>query len=170
MRRGERLALEWQDIDFERRELLVRRRKNGKSRTLPLTARAHTILANMNSDWSKRVFPLSANAVRLAFERVRRRASLKDVRFHDLRHEAVSRLFERGLATLEVALLSGNKTVSQLFRYAHADIGRVSRFYQLHPQPLSRSLHTLLRSHYPYTIPITGILFFHYFASFDICF
>ncbi|MAE12787.1 MAG: hypothetical protein CMN35_06205 [SAR116 cluster bacterium] len=35
MRRGELLALEWQDIGFERRELLVRRRKNRKSRTIP---------------------------------------------------------------------------------------------------------------------------------------
>ena len=127
MRRGELLALDWQDIDLERRELLVRRSKNGKSRTIPLTARAHRTLANMNSDWSKPVFPLSANAVRLAFERVRRRTGFKDVRFHDLRHEAISRLFERGLTTPEVALLSGHKTVSQLFRYAHADIGRVSR-------------------------------------------
>ena len=127
MRRGELLALGWQDIDFERRELLVRRSKNGKSRTIPLTARVHTTLANLNSDWSKPVFPLSANAVRLAFERVRRRAGLKDVRFHDLRHEAISRLFDLGLTTPEVALLSGHKTVSQLFRYAHADIGRVAR-------------------------------------------
>ena len=81
----------------------------------------------MKSDCSESVFPLSANAVRLAFERFRTRACLKDIRFHDLRHEAISRLFDRGLTTPEVALLSGHKTVSQLFRYAHADIGRVSR-------------------------------------------
>ena len=127
MRRGELLALEWEDIDLERSELLVRRSKNGKSRTIPLPARAHTTLANMKSDCRKPVFPLSANAVRLAFERVRTRAGLKNIRFHDLRHEAISRLFDRGLTTPEVALLSGHKTVSQLFRYAHADISRVSR-------------------------------------------
>ena len=126
MRRGELLALEWRDIDFERHELLVRRSKNGKSRTIPLTARANATLARMKTGSGGLVFPLSGNAVRLAFERVRRRAGLKDVRFHDLRHEAISRLFDRGLTTPEVALLSGHKTVSQLFRYAHADIGRVS--------------------------------------------
>ena len=114
MRRGELLALEWEDIDLERSELLVRRSKNGKSRTIPLTARAHTTLANMKSDCRKPVFPLSANAVRLAFERVRTRAGLKNIRFHDLRHEAISRLFDRGLTTPEVALLSGHKTVSQI--------------------------------------------------------
>ncbi len=127
MRRGELLALAWEDIDLDRRELLVRRSKNGKSRTIPLTAKAHITLANMESNCSEPVFPMSANAVRLAFERIRRRAALTDVRFHDLRHEAISRLFDRGLTTPEVALLSGHKTVSQLFRYAHADIGRVSR-------------------------------------------
>jgi integrase len=127
MRRGELLALAWEDIDLGRRELLVRRSKNGIPRTIPLSTRAHSTLASMKSDCSESVFPLSANAVRLAFERVRRRAGLTDVRFHDLRHEAISRLFDRGLTTPEVALISGHKTVSQLFRYAHADIGKVSR-------------------------------------------
>ena len=127
MRRGELLALEWGDIDLERRELLVRQSKNGMPRTIPLSTRAHSTLANMESDCCEPVFPLSANAVRLAFERVRTRAGLNDVRFHDLRHEAISRLFDRGLTTPQVALLSGHKTVSQLFRYAHADISRVSR-------------------------------------------
>ena len=127
MRRSELLGLEWQDVDLEGRELLVRRSKNGKSRNIPLTARAHTTLASMESDCGEPVFLLSANAVRLAFERCRRCAGLDHLRFHDLRHEAISRLFEKGLTTPEVALLSGHKTVSQLFRYAHADIGKVSR-------------------------------------------
>ena len=56
MRRGELLALEWEDIDLERRELLVRRSKNGIPRTIPLSTRAHSTLANMKSDCSKSVF------------------------------------------------------------------------------------------------------------------
>ena len=127
MRRSELLGLEWQDVDFKGRELFVRRSKNGKSRTIPLTARAHRTLASMESDCGEPVFLLSANAVRLAFERCRRCAGLDHLRFHDLRHEAISRLFEKGLTTPEVALLSGHKTVSQLFRYAHTDVERVSR-------------------------------------------
>ena len=42
-----------------------------------------------------------------------------DLRFHDLRHEAVSRFFEMGLSVPEVALISGHKDVRQLFRYTH---------------------------------------------------
>ena len=74
MRRGELLALEWQDIDLQRRELLVRQSKNGKSRIVPLTRRAYLTLDNMRRAGCEVVFPLSGNAVRLAFERIRKLA------------------------------------------------------------------------------------------------
>ena len=45
--------------------------------------------------------------------------NIKGLRFHDLRHEAVSRFFEMGLSVPEVALISGHKDVRQLFRYTH---------------------------------------------------
>jgi site-specific recombinase XerD len=44
---------------------------------------------------------------------------LQNLRFHDLRHEAVSRLFEKGLNTFEVGSISGHKTLSMLQRYTH---------------------------------------------------
>jgi len=127
MRRGELLALEWDDIDLEQRELLVRRSKNGKSRTIPLSARAHKTLASMESDYSEFVFPLSANAVRLAFTRVRQRAELNTARFHDLRHEAISRWFDLGLTVPVVARLSGHRTKTSLLRYAHANDVRLMK-------------------------------------------
>jgi integrase len=65
------------------------------------------------------VFPVTANAVRLAWERLRRRAGLKDLRLHDLRHEAVSRFFEYGLTVPEVALISGHRDPRMLSRYTH---------------------------------------------------
>jgi integrase len=55
------------------------------------------------------VFPMSGNAVRLAFERLRARAKMLDFHFHDLRHEAISRLFERGLNIAEVSAISGHR-------------------------------------------------------------
>ena len=64
------------------------------------------------------VFVVSANAVRLAWERLRRRAGL-GLRFHDLRHEAVSRFFEKGLSLPEVAAISGHKDPRMLMRYTH---------------------------------------------------
>ena len=67
------------------------------------------------------VFNLSPNAVRLAFERIRQGCGLAGVRFHELRHEAISRWFERGLTMPEVAAISGHRSLSQLMRYSYAD-------------------------------------------------
>jgi len=64
-------------------------------------------------------FPVNANAFRLAWERLRKRADLGDLRFHDLRHEAISRFFEMGLSVPEVAVISGHKDARMLFRYTH---------------------------------------------------
>ena len=56
-------------------------------------------------------------AFRQAWDRLRHRADITDLTFHDLRHEAISRLFESGLKIHEVMAISGHKTASQLFRY-----------------------------------------------------
>jgi integrase len=55
----------------------------------------------------------------LAWERVKRRGKIADLRFHDLRHEAISRFFEMGLTIPEVSLISGHKDSRMLFRYTH---------------------------------------------------
>jgi integrase len=69
---------------------------------------------------SERVFPINSNAFRLAWERLRARAVLRDLNFHDLRHEAISRLFEKGLTAPEAALVSGHRDMRMLFRYTHS--------------------------------------------------
>ena len=53
------------------------------------------------------------------------RAKLPHLRFHDLRHEAISRLFELGLTIPEVTIVSGHKTKSQVLRYAHSDLLKI---------------------------------------------
>ncbi|MBU0799368.1 MAG: tyrosine-type recombinase/integrase [Alphaproteobacteria bacterium] len=65
------------------------------------------------------VFPLSDNATKLAWQRLAKRAKIENLRFHDLRHEAISRFFERGLSLPEVALISGHRDFRMLFRYTH---------------------------------------------------
>ena len=119
MRRGEILNLRWGHIDREKRSLLIPHAKNGHSRTLPLTRDAAEVLDRI-SRTGDRVFPMSGNAFRLAWDRLRARAGLADLHFHDLRHEAISRFFERGLSVPEVALISGHRDARMLFRYAHA--------------------------------------------------
>ena len=118
MRRSEILNLTWDCVDFPNRALTIRGAKNGYSRTIPLTRAAVEILRSLPATRDQ-VFPITANAFRLAWERLRGRACLPDLRFHDLRHEAISCFFERGLSVPEVALISGHREPRMLFRYTH---------------------------------------------------
>jgi integrase len=118
MRRGELLAMKWSDVDLTARKVHVTRTKNGYPRTVPLSTHARQTLGNLTQN-GDRVFPVTANAVRLAWERLKRRAGVSGLRFHDLRHEAISRFFERGLNVPEVALISGHRDVRMLLRYTH---------------------------------------------------
>ena len=117
MRRGEILSLKWADIDFKRRLITVENTKNGHPRIIPMTDKSYNILKTLNVK-NEFVFPLTTNSLRLLYQRLCKRLSLK-IRFHDLRHEAISRLFEKGNTIPEIAAVSGHRTISQLFRYAH---------------------------------------------------
>jgi integrase len=68
---------------------------------------------------SHRVFNVSSVAMRMAWDRLLISTGITDLNFHDLRHEAINRFFKMGLSTPEVALISGHKTPSQLFRYTN---------------------------------------------------
>ena len=112
MRRGE--ILDIKDEHIKGKTLLIPQTKNGHPRTIPLTKRALYILKN-----TELPFTMSANAVRLAWERLKKKGNIKDLHFHDLRHEAILRFFEKGLSIPEVALISGHKDIRMLFRYTH---------------------------------------------------
>lgn len=118
LRRGELLRLTWQDIDLDCRTALIRDTKNGSDRTIPLTRQAASILEQLEEAGTE-VFPLTPNALRQSWRRACQRARVEDLRFHDLRHEAISRFFEMGLSVPEVALISGHRDARMLFRYTH---------------------------------------------------
>lgn len=118
MRRGEILGQVWEKIDLKARTAAIHQTKNGHARTVPLSGAAVAILEAFEHR-SGLIFPISANALRLSWERMKDRAKLRDLRFHDLRHEAVSRFFELGLSVPEVALISGHRDPRMLFRYTH---------------------------------------------------
>ena len=112
MRRGELLELRWEHVHLAKRIVHLPVTKNGESRDVPLSRRATdtlTALSKHKQPNADLVFPMSGNSVRLAFERLRARAKMADFHFHDLRHEAITRLFERGLNIAEVSAISGHK-------------------------------------------------------------
>lgn len=121
MRRGELLDLRWQHVDLKLAVAHLPLTKNGDSRDIPLSRRAVAILQELRAEDSnrERVFPITGNAVRLAFEHLRVRAGMSDLRFHDLRHEAISRLFEKGLNIVEISAISGHRELKMLQRYTH---------------------------------------------------
>lgn len=116
MRRSEILKLRRDDIDGN--ICTIRNTKNGSDRVIPLSKEAvHTL--TMVDGSSEQVFPISGNAIRLSWDRIVKKAEINDLRFHDLRHEAISRFFEMGMSIAEVQLISGHKDIRQLFRYTH---------------------------------------------------
>ncbi len=122
MRRGEIVGMKWSDISHNRLVITLALTKNGSGREVPLSQRAFDALM----DWKARasvdqstVFPMTPGALEQAWRRLLIRTGIKSLRFHDLRHEGVSRLFERGLNIIEVSSISGHKELRMLKRYTH---------------------------------------------------
>ncbi|MFZ5616211.1 MAG: tyrosine-type recombinase/integrase [Pseudomonadota bacterium] len=125
MRRGEILAIRRKDIDLANGRLRIPLTKTGVARTIPLSPLATDTLAKLipdGSDGNDRVIPLRANALRLCWDRLKLRGEIADLHFHDLRHEAVSRLFEQGLGVAHVAAISGHRDFRMLGRYTHLQV------------------------------------------------
>lgn len=125
MRQGEARELEWENVDLEDRVVILRwgSTNTDEMRGVPRSTRAYEVLTSIEPNPVKRkgrVFPdLTAAAVKQAFARLRKRAGVEDVRFHDTRHEATSRLFEKGLIETEVMSVTGHKTNAMMRRYTH---------------------------------------------------
>lgn len=128
LRRSELLSLNWDGVDLARRVLRARglgggATKNGDTwRDVPLSSAAVTVLHGLQGDPPKHagpVLPLSADALKKGFERACARAGIDNFHFHDLRHEATSRLAEKLPNVIELASVTGHKSVQMLARYYH---------------------------------------------------
>ncbi|CDW95838.1 putative Site-specific recombinase, phage integrase family [Thiomonas arsenitoxydans] len=146
MRLGELLGLEWSRIDLARRTAHLVDTKNGSARTVALSTAALDALHSLPRRLDGRVFGWQAKD---SFEKTWQRcivrakaayaeecaksgkkpdpAFLADLRFHDLRHEAASRLFEKGLGVMEVASMTGHKSLSMLKRYTHIEAEKLAK-------------------------------------------
>ena len=132
MRAGEIKSLTRKQVDLSKRTIFLSETKNGTARTVPLTRQATTVLREALShpirphdtdlifwgepgkDGKRRPYEF-----RPAWRRTLQSAGITGLRFHDLRHEAVSRLVEAGLGDQEVAAISGHKSMQMLRRYTH---------------------------------------------------
>ncbi|MBP8276051.1 MAG: site-specific integrase [Propionivibrio sp.] len=120
MRQGELLAMRWEFVNLKGRIVHLPQTKNGSKRDVPLTMLARDILAAQGVKASGRVFRYTNNGLKSSWKWMINKLGIEDLHFHDLRHEAISRLVERGVFDLmEVAAISGHRSLSMLKRYTH---------------------------------------------------
>jgi len=130
MRRSEILSIESKQIDVEQQIAFLPDTKNGSHRSVALSQRAIDII--MKHSTADLLFPISATALQQAWQRILRKTNITNLRFHDLRHEAISRFFEMGMTIAEVQSLSGHKDVRQLFNYTHMQASNIaSKYFKL---------------------------------------
>jgi len=136
-RLGELVAAEWKHVNLKTKTLHLPLTKNGDARTVPLSPAAVQVLDAMPRRLDGgRIFNITTSGVSQAWMRAVQRAReryvqvcdergeepgeyLLDLHFHDLRHTAITRLAEAGFQTLELAAVSGHKSLSMLHRYTH---------------------------------------------------
>lgn len=134
LRQGMLVALRWDWIDLSRQVIWIpaasRRHANkGVPAAMPLSLKAVAVLQSLPRSTDGRVFPTTQNAIVCVWKKTLKRLGIDGLRWHDLRHEAASRLFEKGLNPMEVASITGHKTLTMLRRYTH-----------LQPEALARKL------------------------------
>ena len=120
MRQGELVSLEWKHVDLKKQTAYLPETKNGEARGVPLSLVAVATIRALPASTTGKLFPgVTTEAVKRAFMRACERAGIENFHFHDLRHEATSRLFEKNLNPMEVATITGHKTLQMLKRYTH---------------------------------------------------
>lgn len=131
MRQDEICRITWSDLDVRARTVIIRDRKDprdkyGNDQRVPLVditgydplgliEAQRAIRTNADN----RIFPYTSTAISAAFTRTAAKLKIDDLHFHDMRHEATSRLFEAGLKLEQVALITGHKDWKMLRRYTH---------------------------------------------------
>lgn len=137
MRIGEVCRILWSDLNPEQRSVLVRdrkdpRKKTGNHMTVPLLGHAFDIVMRQPKV-DDRIFPYNERSVTAGFQRVRNELGISDLRYHDLRREGASRLFELGFAVHEVAQVTGHRNLNTLWQI----------YTELYPESLHQKFEAL---------------------------
>lgn len=137
MRIGEVCSICWEDVSEQTKSVLVRdrkdpRKKQGNHMQVPLLGDAWTILQRQPRT-DERVFPFESRSVTAGFQRVRNKLGIQDLRYHDLRREGASRLFEAGFSLDEVAQVTGHRDLNILWQI----------YTQLYPSRVHEKFETL---------------------------
>ena len=123
---GEIYSIRKSDINAQNQTLQIPETKTDRPRTIPLSKRALKALTdqigasgNVIQLSDRPIFDVNRWTEWNRFTRLKEQCGIEDLRFHDLRHEATSRLFERGFNVMEVASITGHENLKHLKRYTH---------------------------------------------------
>lgn len=127
MRRGELAKARLSQITPDGKFLFIPETKTDKKRTIPLTKKAQEIAVRRKLlGYQTLLFPYRPGTITRSFTKLTRSAKLADLHFHDLRHEGLSRLNERGLSVFDMKLVSGHTRTDSLDIYIQSELKRVA--------------------------------------------
>jgi integrase len=116
-------GLTWERIDLKMRSATFTDTKNGKDRVIPLGDAAYAILSSLPRPIKGgKIFNVTQDGLIRAMQTCTKSAEIEDFTFHDLRHEATSRMIEDGMPTVIVQKITGHSNAEMLKRYTHLDI------------------------------------------------
>ena len=122
MRRGELLALQWEQVDLHSNTITIKQSKNGKVRHIPINKKAQEALENIPEPHEEHVFVyrgLPVKAIKTAFSGAVRRAGIAHCTLHCCRHTFATRLVLAGVDLATVMQLMGHASISTTMKYAH---------------------------------------------------
>ena len=127
MRMREMYTLKTDQIDMAKRTIFLDKTKNGSKRQVPLSSVAIELLSKRNNGWllpdlysGEGTLANASNRISKQFKRYCKGLGIGDLNFHDTRHEATCRLYERTtLSDLQIAKITGHKDPRMLMRYAN---------------------------------------------------
>lgn len=126
-RRSETMSITWKDVDLEAQTAFIAESKNGRPRKLALRKDLIELLLELPHREGP-LFPMSVDALRKAWNRICSAAGLvgeDELRIHDLRHEAISRVADAGgrlpggFSLVDLQAFSGHRDTRMLLRYTH---------------------------------------------------
>lgn len=130
MRKGEEFSIEWPNMKFNRDgtgSVYLPDSKTDEARTVPFSKRLVRAIKELPKRKQGKVFTIGKYAYRYQFNKARKAIASPDLRAHDLRHESISRHFEKGLNVIEVASISGHKNLQTLKKYTHLSAANLAK-------------------------------------------
>ena len=123
MRRNEILSLKWQNINIKQGYILIEISKSGRSRKVPMNTLVLETLGNFNRDneylfYNPRT-KTHIKSIKTAFKTACRNAGITNLRLHDLRHTAATKMIEAGIDLVTVSRILGHSSIQMTMRYAH---------------------------------------------------